>query len=132
MMSAQKLMLVLSNEARFFDLQSAAQDVELLHANEMMAALGQYIIAMPHAILIDSTHPDAEATIVHLRSVDAEPILVLVDECAPAAWLVAGGFIHDFAVRTLPISLPANKVLATAIKAGEHPPAFTQSQRLIG
>ncbi len=98
----------------------------------MMAALGQYIISMPHAILIDSTHPDAEATVLHLRSVDAEPILVLVDECAPAAWLMASDFVSDYAVHTLPVSLSPNKIMAAAQTAGTHAPNFTYSQRLIG
>ncbi|MBE2182213.1 MAG: hypothetical protein IAE89_02195 [Anaerolineae bacterium] len=130
-MSEKMLMLVLSDENRFSELQAAAHNTELVYADDMMSALGQYIVSMPQVILIDSTHPDAEAAVIHLRSVDARPILVLVDECAPAAWLMARGFMDDYAIHTMSVSLPPGKVMASARKDGERAPAFAYEHRLI-
>jgi hypothetical protein len=47
------------------------------HADTLMKALGMYISYMPQVIIIDACAPYAEEAYMHLRSVDAHPIILL-------------------------------------------------------
>jgi hypothetical protein len=68
--------------------EPAAADAsdEWVRAGSLRAALGLYLDAAPHAVVIDSTHPDAEAVYLHLKSIGAGPIVILADQTAP--WML--------------------------------------------
>ena len=50
------------------------------HSSAVMEALGAYITYMPHATLLDMTTISAQEVFSHLRSIDAKPLILLVDD----------------------------------------------------
>jgi hypothetical protein len=55
----------------------------MYHPQSLMEALGCYITYLPNVIIIDMCAPFAAEAYMHLRSVDAHPILLLLDVNAP-------------------------------------------------
>lgn len=49
------------------------------HPQSLMETLGMYITMMPRVIVIDTCAPFASDVYLHLRSVDARPIILLTD-----------------------------------------------------
>jgi hypothetical protein len=65
---------------------SPDSDADWVAAGSLRAALGLYLDAAPHAIVIDSTHADAEAVYLHLKSIGAGPIVIRADQTVP--WML--------------------------------------------
>jgi hypothetical protein len=77
-----------STESRFYALyigRDASKVADALsaeggwvyHADALMPALGMYITYMPQIVIIDTCASYAEDAYLHLRSVDAHPIILL-------------------------------------------------------
>ncbi|MDZ4767018.1 MAG: hypothetical protein SGI73_20965 [Chloroflexota bacterium] len=52
---------------------------DIYHSHSLMETLGMYITIMPRIIVIDTCAPFAAEAYLHLRSVEARPILLLTD-----------------------------------------------------
>lgn len=66
------------------DLQPHAPRWELHIAANLTAALGIYVFHFPNVIVIDGKVSFAPDALLHLRSVDAAPIILLTDK--PQCW----------------------------------------------
>jgi DNA-binding NtrC family response regulator len=94
-------------------LQAAAEarGSSVFLAEDMMDALGMYIVYFPDVVVIDAVYRYtlAQEVYMHLRSVDAKPIIVLADENNSSAWQAA-----EPAVRVLPYTIDRSLLLSTA------------------
>lgn len=63
--------------------------------DHMLQALGMYITYLPNVIIIDSAVSYGDEVLMHLRSVDARPILLLTDEPNSAHSRTDGVFVVD-------------------------------------
>lgn len=70
-----------------------AEDWHVLPATQWREALGKYVAYWPDTVVIDAAQsPDlAETVYFHLRSVAADPMLVLADAVDTAGWRTAIG-----------------------------------------
>ncbi|MBI1257287.1 MAG: hypothetical protein GC204_07440 [Chloroflexi bacterium] len=66
----------------------------------LMQTLGMYITYFPHVTILDMSVADAQEAFVHLRSVEASPMILLTDQP-----------VHDPAIRALPLNASAEAVL---------------------
>ncbi|HLU10069.1 MAG TPA: hypothetical protein VK003_10420 [Oceanobacillus sp.] len=93
----------------------------------MMQALGMYITYLPNVIVVDSAVSYSEDVIMHLRSVDARPILLLTDEIHP----------RTDGIYTMPRGYSAERVWEAArqLASGStilHVPAYANGYRRTG
>lgn len=102
------LVLYVGNASHAANLQKAApQNWSIFVADEVMDALAQYLLYMPDLVLIDSRHKSlSDAVLMHLESVQAEPVLILgAVDSAP-----------DLLAEMIPVESTANDTLDTAAR----------------
>jgi hypothetical protein len=52
----------------------------VVRSSATLEALGAYITCAPHAVILDMSFPTARDVCMHLRSIAASPLFVLVDD----------------------------------------------------
>lgn len=84
--------------------------------DHMTQALGMYITYLPNVIIVDSGVSYSAEVVIHLRSVDARPILLLIDDLQPAQPRIDG-------VYALSRYTPADEILEAArhLASGHSP-----------
>lgn len=83
-------------------------------AEDVMDALGMYVVYLPDVIIIDAVHRYtlAQEVYMHLRSVDAKPMLVLANSETPGLWHGA-----EPAVKVLPYTITRDELIIAAHEA---------------
>lgn len=84
------------------------------HPQTLMEALGIYITMLPRIIVIDTCAPFASEVYLHLRSVDARPILLLTH---------ANGFkpMREAGISCLPRNATSDELAQAVIKLASAP-----------
>src|SRR5689334_18631753 len=73
---------------------------------ETMEALGIYIFYMPGLVVIDAGSDFAQEVYRHLRSIEAEPLLILADKAQQKTWNI------PVAARVLPQGSQVDEIVA--------------------
>lgn len=93
MSKTHPIILVIGDGKTRRDLYTWASDYDwhIISSDEMMDALAQYMFYVPDIILIDDAADAvlADDVYFHLRSIDAQPVLVLSD--LPGRWSIPAG-----------------------------------------
>jgi|GEM_PF-2358395 hypothetical protein len=111
---------------------AAQRGTNVLCAESMIEALGMYITLFPNVTIIDAAHPDAESIYQHLRSVDAAPILVLVDESLPVLWTLRHDILRAHGVLTVSRHLSASVLFDTIADLANGLSLVSSGHRRVG
>lgn len=132
MTDLQVLFLGNAVQGERFGRAAAQRGANVLCAETMIEALGMYITAFPHITVIDATHADAEAVYQHLRSVDAAPILVLIDQDMPVLWTLRQDVLRAYGVLTVSRHSTASVLLDTAVSLVTGLASVSGGNRRVG
>ncbi len=108
--------LYVGNTGRGQALQATVEPYgwHIYETSELLRALGMYIMGYPDVVIIEAVPGSslAEEVYFHLRSVNAEPLLILADEARQEQWQ---GPVTP-AIRVLPRTLNNEELLAVILE----------------
>jgi hypothetical protein len=110
-MSTQNLILVYfgtTSRAAALTKQADAEGSFVLHTDDVLDTLGQVVVMYPNVIIVDDTLPGAVDVVMHLRSINADNLLILSD--APHVW----GITPETSTVVLPHTSSTEAILAAA------------------